>query len=161
MFDRLHTKRCSSSEMARALSVAGVSLSAPDLAELCALYADPAQSGQVKFQDLCDDVDTVFVVKRLETSPKSPVATAPVPRSPQPSSGPASVAERELAESAVAAVAHQARVHGVAVKDFFQDFDHGRCGAVGRDEFLRGLNQLDGAIGPLAAQALAQCYSQV
>ena len=160
MFDRLHTKRCSPSEMARALSVAGVTLSAEDVAELCERYADSSNPGMVNFRGLCDDVDSVFVLKGLESDPKSPVETMRVPRSPELSSS-VDNNERELAKGALMVVARHSRVNGVVVNDFFKDFDYNRCGAIPRDEFLRCLNQLDGSIEPLAAQALAKCYTQV
>jgi hypothetical protein len=81
MFDKLKTKKISKGEFVRALSIAGITLLPQEADAITAKYSSPEFPDKMCYLDLCDDVNTVFVRKRLETvPPSSPVTTTPVPR---------------------------------------------------------------------------------
>lgn len=83
MFDRLHSKKISRPEFIRALSIAGVELSAVEAEELFESYVVPEMPDKIRYLALSDDINRVFTVKLLErTAPMSPVSVTPVPRQP-------------------------------------------------------------------------------
>lgn len=81
MFDKLKTKKISKGEFVRALSIAGISILPQEADDIAAKYTSPEFPDKICYLDLCDEVDSVFVRKNLETKPPtSPVSQTKVPR---------------------------------------------------------------------------------
>ena len=74
IFDKLHTKRIPATKFVRAMSMAGVRMmTSAEIQALAAGYPDDKFAGWVNYQNFCDEVETVFTVKNLETSPTKEV----------------------------------------------------------------------------------------
>eukprot|EP00615_Pteridomonas_danica_P000179 CAMPEP_0114341890 /NCGR_PEP_ID=MMETSP0101-20121206/9371_1 /TAXON_ID=38822 ORGANISM="Pteridomonas danica, Strain PT" /NCGR_SAMPLE_ID=MMETSP0101 /ASSEMBLY_ACC=CAM_ASM_000211 /LENGTH=1000 /DNA_ID=CAMNT_0001475689 /DNA_START=165 /DNA_END=3167 /DNA_ORIENTATION=+ len=115
----------------------------------------------MRYLDLCDDVNTVFVTKNLETiEPTSPVSTTSVARFPK-LMGVENDQQYNDANIALDKIRTQSSVNGVVIKNFFKDFDKNNCGSIPQDEFLRCVNLLDSSITTAQGYALAKAYGSV
>ena len=163
-YDKPHSKKVTVNELERGLNVAGVRLTKSQMEEIAAKFSAAAEGfpDKVNYQKLCDEVNAVHTVKGLEMAPPlSPVATTRVPRSPD-FERVETPAEMAHLEAGLAKITHAARVDGVVIKRYFQDFDRQNAGAVPLVDFSRGLNtMLRGAITPAQTGAVAHAYSQL
>jgi len=144
-FDTLRTGIVTAAKFRTALDESGLKLSDPEFAVLTSHFADPADPKRVRFEDMLDQIDSVFNTAGMETDPASTVTdftphlTRPIPKLASDDS----VAYDAL----LAKLQHIVKVRQLLIKPVFSDYSKNVNSTLLVDQvttaqFRNGLSQL-------------------
>jgi hypothetical protein len=130
-FDRLRSGDITTAQFEKGINIAldrkDCVITPADTAALCCSYAS-STPGRVRWFDLCNDIDAVFVTKGLETLPTGAIpsdalaASATALLAPVSTEGELSVAEEDLCADAMAVMRTLLDTCRIQLEPFFKDF---------------------------------------
>jgi len=131
-YDKLRSGRCTGAQFRRALDLSKVFLPDEEVEILENRYRSDTF---IRYDDFCDDVDSVFSVKYLEVTPRRHVD---IPGTPlKRSSRSAAAVHNPPLHAVLHRLALFCQSRGVVVKYCYQDFDRSHSGCVTEPQFLR------------------------
>lgn len=119
-FDPLRTGIVTAAKFRTALDESGLKLSDPEFAVLTSHFADPADPKRVRFEDMLDQIDSVFNTAGMETDPASTVSdftphlTRPIPKLASDDS--------VACDALLAKLQHIVKVRQLLIKPVFSDY---------------------------------------
>jgi len=154
-YDRHKVKKVTVAQALRAINTScAISLTPDEVNVLVATYGTP-DGLSFRYQDFCDDIDSVFTTKGLEKKPDA-VPTATVALAPAVDLG----EEDEATVSALlASLGDLVQTRGIVVKSFFRDYDRSNSGAVTRAQFEREIKRCFPALADSDVAILALKYA--